>query len=67
MKPAEDIQQRMQFLKQKLQLLETLKVLEMNKPYNLRDYKLLQFWFKEHHMYAYALTQFEWLLDVSNV
>ena len=63
MKPAVDIQERMLYIQNKITLLQTLKQQEMNKNFVSRDYKFLQFIWKEECVYAYAMQQFKWLID----
>ncbi|CAN5472579.1 hypothetical protein BH09BAC6_BH09BAC6_14690 [soil metagenome] len=65
MKQATDVLERMQDLEGKISLLNDIKFKEMEKPFNARDYKLLEFLWKELTTYSYAIKQFEWLLDIN--
>ena len=63
MKTAADIRQKIHYLKDRLGVLDELKLREMDKPLRARNYDLLKFLSKERTYYVGAIKQFEWVLE----
>jgi hypothetical protein len=64
MKSPAEVEERLGFLRSRLNVIEDALSAEMRKAHPARNGKLLDFLYKERSVYCFSLAQLEWVVSV---